>query len=133
MTVQAEKVLSSYLPEGLTVELRKPDRSLADSSLPYLEAWRLCVARKVEGKITGGRLRYLRLLDEKEQEVREPVQRADVESGGGCLMPSNLRLGVQWEALREAVVQADSFGCRVVVAEGDVTGHVYSFCLANGL
>ena len=51
--------------------------------------------------------------------------------GGGCKMPAQTRIGVYREALREALVEEDSWGQRVVVGEGDVRTRTYSLWLVN--
>jgi hypothetical protein len=134
MTIPALKA-QEFLQPGSTIELRQSTRDLANSALPYLEAWRLCERGQVEGVVKGSKLRYLKLLSEEDfarvLAQRESDKRPEEISSGGCTLPSTLRMGVFREHLPEAIVQQNVFGQRAVIAEGELVSWTYSFHL-NG-
>lgn len=120
MLVPAFK-LQPYLIPDQTVELRRPDFRLADSALPFDEAWRLVVADEVEGKVIGTRLKYLRLLPTDELALRRDLQKIArsrlIRSSSTVI--AHTGMGAYLEPLREVSVGLDTFGDRYVTAEGD--------------
>lgn len=132
MTVPASK-LEEYLVPGSTVELRNSDqkRSLANSALPYEDAWGMILRREVEGITAGTRLRYLRILPEADVMIVRDLEReskGEVGYGEGKGGFTRTNLGVRRQALREAIVEVDTSGKRMVVREGNVISSCYQFC-----
>lgn len=128
--------LEKYLIPGRTIELRDEKWKLANPTLPYGEAWRMALAGEVEGKVSGKKLKYLRILTSSEVEERKKsldlAIRPEAREGGGCVLPSRLGLGVRRQALKAAIVGTDPWGKRSVVGEGEIIGHIYQHCGVEG-
>lgn len=120
MLVPAFK-LQPFLVPDQPVELRRPDFRLADSALPFEEAWRLIIADEVEGKVIGSRLKYLRLLPADELVLRRELQKIARSRliRSSSTVVAHTSMGAYLEPLREVNVRLDSYGSRFVASEGD--------------
>jgi hypothetical protein len=115
--------LSDYLKPNVPVPVRTSDYGCFNSAMPYLEAMALAARGEVEAIATrSGKVRYLRLLAEKEKPPRLVIEEVPVEaftrSRSSAIASTNM--GVYRQKIE--AVRTDEFG----LATREVIGHVWA-------